>query len=88
MADTEYLFHLRDEADGKPGPAGKIKLDGWCLSIQIEGYGECTAEPEEAYPIVLEFYEGKLQLLVWKDVNDEEPTKIDMQGALESLHKE
>lgn len=51
--------------------------------IFLRGMGtNCT--PNDA-PIYLEFFEGKWQLIVWADINKENPTHwIDMSGAFES----
>ena len=36
-------------------------------------------------PVLLERHRGKVRLVVWADINDQEPTHIiDMSGALES----
>ena len=36
-------------------------------------------------PILLERHDGKLRLVVWADINEQEPTHIiDLSGALES----
>lgn len=51
-----------------------------------------TIHPEETgiyegdfAPILLEFYERKVRLVVWGDINNEDPTHaIDLSGALES----
>ena len=40
------------------------------------------------WPIMLEYYDGKVQLVVWADINQEDPThNIDLTGALESHRK-
>ena len=53
------------------------------VEVFIEGMGtHCT--PDDS-PIYLEFFEGKWQLVVWADINQEEPThRIDMSSAFEA----
>ena len=55
------------------------------LMVQPGGTGVQTMEDNEGYPIVLEHYEGRWRLLVWDDINDEEPSHIiELDGALEA----
>ena len=52
------------------------------LEIYLDGIG--TASEVGGSAIYLEFYEGKWQLVVWSDINKEDPTHIiDMSGAME-----
>ena len=40
-------------------------------------------------PVVLEVWNGKLRLVIWGDINAEDPTHIiDLEGAREKLRKE
>lgn len=58
---------------------------GLGLSIGLEGYGLCDMIDGSGDPIIIEFHNGEPRLLVWGDVNNEEPTHIiSLQGALES----
>jgi hypothetical protein len=52
------------------------------VTVQHEGTAcQCGDFP----PIFIEWYDGKPRVLIWADINDEEPTHIiDMSGALES----
>ena len=55
------------------------------LDLYIEGYGNASNVDGEGSPITLDYYQGKLKLLVWGDINSDEPTHIiDLAGALES----
>lgn len=54
------------------------------VEIFVEGMGTCGSIGDDS-AIYLEFYEGKWQLLVWADINEEDPThRIDMSGAFET----
>ena len=58
------------------------------LLISPEGYGECNALGGKGSPIMLEIWEGKLRLIVWADINQEDPTHIiDLEGARETNRK-
>ena len=57
--------------------------------IKAEGYGDYTSADGLGMPIVLEHYEGELRLLVWSDINQEEPTHIiSLEGAREDKRKD
>jgi len=80
---------IRDQAGGD----GKIRITTNIMKhgvlIYAEGYGDKTSEPPHGSPVVLELYEGKLRLIVWADINQEDPTHtIDLSGAMESNRKE
>lgn len=58
-------------------------------AISLDGYGDHTSPDGHGYPLLLDYHEGKLQILVWADINQEDPTHtIDLSGALESNRKE
>lgn len=59
------------------------------FEVLFDGYGVKNIEPGHGPSIYVEYYDGKLRLLVWADINQEEPTHtIDLSGALESQRKE
>lgn len=68
-----------------------VTIDCYPGGIEVfpEGCGVFTSEPHTGAPIYLEHYEGKFQLLVWADINQEDPTHIiDLSGARESEREE
>ncbi len=69
--------------DGQPGTQ-KVKVsverDNLALIVHPEGYA--VWDTDNSAPIILERYEGRLRLIVWADINEEEPTHIiDLEGA-------
>ena len=53
--------------------------------LSAEGYGDYHSLPGHGSPLVIENAAGYLQLLVWADINDEEPSHIiPLDCALES----
>jgi len=57
--------------------------------IGAEGYGEKTAAEGCGHPVVIEFYKGELRLLVWSDINSEDPTHtISLEGAREDARED
>lgn len=54
------------------------------IVIKPEGYGDFHSEDGNGTPILLEFWEGQLRLVVWADINSQDPTHvIDLEGARE-----
>ena len=65
-----------------------VEADDRNIVIGFDGYGDANSSYGYSRPLHVEYYEGKLRLLVWSDINQEEPTHvIDMCGALESNRK-
>jgi hypothetical protein len=98
MAFTEESFSGRVLDAGAYVPKGYLLVDsgsvGWRarvgamgLSMGFEGYGNCCEASGDV--VFLELYEGELRLLVWSDVNNEDPTHvISLEGARESIRSE
>jgi|688.fasta_scaffold03312_15 hypothetical protein len=58
------------------------------IYIRPENTGDKTSMDGEGWPILLEYYQGSLRLVVWSDINNEEPThNICLDGALNSKRK-
>jgi hypothetical protein len=54
------------------------------LALYPAGYGLCACADGTAGPVLLELHEGRLRLVVWDDINLEEPSHvIDLEGARE-----
>ena len=58
------------------------------LSIFPEGYGDFGSANGHGCPLFLEVYEGRLRLIVSADINEEEPTIIDLEAAREVCRTE
>jgi len=66
--------------------AGSIEVTPRGVFLSFDGYGEKCAAEGCGQPVMVEFYEGKLRLIAFGDINSEEPTYvIDMNGAAEVL---
>lgn len=56
----------------------------FALYIGLSGYGDLCSTPGSGLPIALDMCDGNLQLFVWSDINQEDPTHIiDLEGARE-----
>lgn len=83
------LNHSLEDAIDRNLPSIKCKtivVDNKIL-IGADGYGEkCSLD---AYPIMIENCEGKFRVIIWGDINQEDPTHIiNLDGAKESCRLE
>lgn len=76
---------LRDMADEQHRTLPiRIEYRESGINICPFGYSDATSEPGFGAPIFLELYQGELRLVVWSDINCEEPTHvISLDGAKE-----
>ena len=57
------------------------------LFLRFNGYGEASAEDGDGFPVLIEFYNNKLQVAVWNDINKQDPVIIPLDKAKESLRE-
>jgi len=62
----------------------KILSEAGKIWVQPQGYGEKNARDGFGYPVSLEIWEGKLRLIIFDNINSEEPQIIDLENARES----
>jgi hypothetical protein len=66
-----------------------IEADEEFVAIRPEGYGEASAADGSGFPILIEKRDGELRLIVWADINQQDPTQIiTLESARESVRKE
>ena len=75
-------------ADADPSCDGqqsiKVVPDHHGVSIVAKGYGDRGSADGHGSPMFLELYRGRLRLLVWADINVEDPTHvIDLEDSRE-----
>lgn len=62
----------------------RISQGPYGLYIGVSDHGDYCSEYGQGHFLGLEYDEGKLRLLVWTDINQEDPThSIDLSGAKE-----
>lgn len=67
----------------------EIAEEPTCIEIKPQGYGDYASAKGKGVPIILEVTDSKLRLVVWADINADEPTHIiDLEGAREEARKE
>lgn len=75
-------FTLKDPVTGETRQVSvQVEENSSGLAIYPEGTGVFDGT---FAPIVLEFYDGRLRLLVWENINEQEPKIIDLSQAHES----
>lgn len=79
-------FTLHDEFAGSGLINGKIVVKNGQLVIHIDGHGNAA---EKDGPIIMEYYQDIARLVVYRDIETEEPTEsLDLDGALEEKRKQ
>jgi hypothetical protein len=79
------LKDVDDGTDAKQEVTVSVEKNDMALFIHPQGFG--TKDGDYA-PILLEQLKGTLRLLVWADVNNDEPTHvIDLSGAKSRVGK-
>ena len=82
-------YKLKDCATGKEVIVFIEQENEHTLAIRPVDYGDFSSQDGHGTPVILEIWEGKLQLHVWDDINREDPRlSIDLEGARESNRKE
>ena len=56
------------------------------ISIFPDGYGDFSSADGHGCPVFLELYQGRLRLIVFADINSQEPTIIDLEAARDERH--
>jgi hypothetical protein len=87
MSDIKFSGVLEDfhTGDNTKVPFTVVLAEGGTLWFGAEGYGDCGSQDGCGLPVKVEWYEGQLWVLIWADINSEDPThKISLAGARES----
>jgi len=85
MADEK---RLRRKGEKERSLKVKVQLRGNGIFVMPKGYGDCASQDGHGTPVMIEYYEGDLRVLVWSDINQEDPTYIlSLDKALESKRK-
>jgi len=64
----------------------RVTANDSAISIFPEGYGDFGSAPGHGCPVFLELYQGRLRLIVFPDINKQEPTIIDLESARDERH--
>ena len=64
----------------------RVTANDSAISIFPAGYGDFGSAPGDGCPVFLELYRGRLRLIVFPDINSQDPTIIDLEAAREDQH--
>ena len=84
---TQLTTTLKD-ADPESSDTLQVRVDANDSAILIfpKGYGDFDSATGHGCPVFLELYQGRLRLIMFADINDEEPKIIDLESAREDQH--
>ena len=85
--EAGLLFSLKDSSTGDELPI-TFFIENGAIWFRPEGYGESLAADGKGTPIGIEYHEGQLRVLLWTDINTEEPLIVNMKKAKEEKRKE
>jgi hypothetical protein len=86
MTENTYTINITEQCPDAPDVEIPVYIlsEGGHIWIQPQGYGERCAAEGEGYPIGIELWEGRLRLIVFDDINRDEPQIIDLEKAKET----
>ena len=86
MSNETYTTTLKEQCPDVPPIEIKVNIlsEGGQIWIQPQGYGEKCAMDDEGWPIGIEIWQGRLRLIVFDDINREDPQIIDLEKARET----
>ena len=77
---------IREQCPDAPLTEIKVNIlsEGGQIWIQPEGYCDKCSADGEGWPIGIEVWQGRLRLIVYDDINREDPQIIDLEKSKES----
>ena len=87
MSKNIYTILLKEQCADTLLPSEikvKILSEGGQIWIQPDGFGGKCAMDGEGYPIGIEIWQGRLRLIIFDDINSEDPQIIDLENARET----
>ena len=86
MPEKTYTTTIKEQCPEFPAVEIGINIltKGGQIWIQPKGYGEKCAVEGKGFPIGLEIWQGRLRLIVFNDINSEEPQIINLDNAKET----
>lgn len=66
----------------------RIEASDFAISIFPQGHGDLGSADGHGCPIFIEFYKGCLRVIVFPDINVEDPQIIDLSGAREDRRRD
>lgn len=85
---SQSLTTILNDADSEHSERLRVRVtaNDSAISIFPEGYGDFGSAPGLGCPVFLELYEGRLRLIVFPDINNQEPTILNLESARDEQH--
>ena len=64
----------------------RIEASDFCISIFPQGHGDFGLEDGHGCPLFLELYQGRLRVIAFPNINNEDLQIIDLSSAREDTH--
>ena len=61
----------------------RIEASDFAISIYPEGHGDFSSADGHGCPLFIEFYQGRLRVIAFPNINEQDPQIIDLSGAKE-----
>jgi len=87
MSKETFTISIKEQCTGSPAKAVGVNIlsEAGKLWIQPQGYGDKTSADGEGFPVSLEIWQGRLRLIVFNDINIEDPRIVDLEKAREAI---
>jgi hypothetical protein len=82
----DMVMHDQVPEEGQPSRSIPVRVESENGQVWIrpQGYGDATSMDGHGWPIGVELANNEIRVLVWADINEEDPThKISVEGAKE-----
>jgi len=85
MSEKTYTINIKEQCQDAPPVEIKVNIlsEGGQIWIQPQGYGEKCAVDGQGWPVGIEIWQGKLRMIVFDNINREDPQIIDLENAKE-----
>ena len=86
MSKETFTISIKEQCTESPAKVVRVNVlsETGKLWIQPEGYGDKTSADGHGYPVSLGIWQGRLRLIVFSDINAEDPQIIDLENAKET----
>ena len=61
----------------------RIVASDFAISVYPQGYGDCDSADGHGCPLFIDLYQGRLRVVAFPNINNENPQIIDLSGAKE-----
>jgi hypothetical protein len=80
---------IKEQCPDSPHVETKVNIlsEGGQIWIQPDGFGEKCSADGEGFPVGIEIWQGRLRLIIFDDINSEDPKIIDLEAAKETARK-